>query len=303
MNEEKIKLNWYPGHMFKAKKEIMDAINMVDVVVELLDARIPFSSQNPSIQEITKNKKKIVILNKSDLAEKEENIKWKKYLEENKNLKVNILNSETGEGIKEFYTTLNNLLKEKIDNQKNKGILKPSIKILIVGIPNVGKSSFINKIVDSKKALTGNKPGVTKKQSWIKGKENIAILDTPGILWPRFEEYIGVNLAICGNIKDEIFDEDFIAYEILKKMISINKIQNVISRYKIDEKVDKKNKFASAEEEREYILNIMEQIAIKRGFIQSGNNIDYARLNKNIIQEFRNLKFGQITLEKIENER
>ena len=234
MNENRTNINWYPGHMLKTKKQIMADIKLVDVIVEILDARIPISSRNPDIQKIIKNKKRIIILNKSDLAEEKENIKWIKYYEKN-GIKAIMTDSNLGKGIKETLKEIENIMDEDIKKVASKGILKKTIRIMVVGIPNVGKSSFINRICNKKAANIGNMPGVTKQKQWIRISNNIELLDTPGILWPKFEDKnIALNLSYIGSIKDEILQKEEIAFHLLKYLY-LNYKDNLIERYKLTE--------------------------------------------------------------------
>ncbi|MDO5441755.1 MAG: ribosome biogenesis GTPase YlqF [Bacillota bacterium] len=272
-------INWYPGHMKKTRELIQENLKLVDVVCEIIDARIPISSRNPIINDIVGNKSKIIILNKSDLADKEKTKVWAEKLRNNNTI-VLILNANSGEGV----NSLKKLL-EKIRDEKNEGKpIKKSLRLMIVGIPNVGKSSLINRLVGSRAAKAGNKPGVTKGKQWIKLGEDIMLLDTPGILWPKFEDpNVGLNLAFCGSIKDEIMDLSDLGLELIghlcKEYPSLMQ-----ARYKLD----------SIEETP---LENMEAIALKRGFILPGKRIDYERTARTVIDEFRAGTIGSISLE------
>ena len=275
-------INWYPGHMKKTRELIQENIKLVDVVCELLDARIPMSSRNPDIKKLSGGKPMITILNKSDLADDVVTKAWAKKLEEAGET-VLILNSNSGEGCKKLLALFEQLKEEKNKNS----VRKKDLRLMIVGIPNVGKSSLINRLSGSKAAKAGNKPGVTRGKQWIKLGEDIMLLDTPGILWPKFEDnQVGVNLAFCGSIRDEIMDLDSLGLELIGKLCE-SYPQLMIERYKLDEI-------------KESPLENMEAIALKRGFILAGKRIDYTRCARTVIDEFRAGTIGRISLEKPE---
>lgn len=296
-------INWYPGHMAKTKRQIKEDINIIDVVVEILDARIPVSSQNPDIKEIVKNKKRIILLNKSDLADKEENLKWVKYFKQ-QGIPAILTNANTGIGIKELLATIENLMKEEMEKQAAKGRVGKSIRVMILGIPNVGKSSLINKVTSKKSAQVGNKPGVTKQKQWIKLNNKIDLLDTPGVLWPKFEsQEVGLNLSYIGTIKDENLEKTEIVYNLLK-VLKENYMLNLMQRYKFTleeyqelcaEKSDDFDMFGNNSDE---IIILLELIAKKRGVKKQGNILDIDKICGIILEEFRNGKIGNITLEK-----
>jgi len=273
-------INWYPGHMKKTRELIQENMKLVDLVCEIIDARIPVSSRNPIINDLTANKPKLIILNKSDLADDAASKSWADKLKNEAQTQVLILNANSGEGVK----ALNNQL-EKIRDKNNEGReRKRPLRLMIVGIPNVGKSSLINRLTGSKAAKAGNKPGVTKGKQWIKLGEDIMLLDTPGILWPKFEDpNVGLNLAFCGSIKDEIMDQTELGLELIGKLCE-EYPELMMARYKI-------------EEIAETPLENMEAIALKRGFILPGKRIDYERCARTVIDEFRAGKIGRITLE------
>lgn len=277
-------INWYPGHMKKTKDLLLENLKLVDVIVEILDSRIPKSSKNPELQKIINNKPKIVVLNKVDLSNDEANKEWKKELEK-ESIKILLVNSlkenETNKVTREIY----NVLEERIQLKKAKGVKNPKIRIMIVGIPNVGKSTLINSLAKRKGARTGNRPGVTKGKQWIKINSNIELLDTPGILWPKIDdEQVGINLAITGAIRDEILDIETLAIILIEKLLKLDK-SILEDRYGIT--VENKSN-----------LEIMEEIAYKRGTILKQGEVDYRRISDLIIDEFRNGTLGRITLEK-----
>ena len=292
----KTSINWYPGHMTKTKKEIIDNLKLIDVVVEILDSRIPISSQNPDIAEITKNKKKIIVLNKTDLADEKQNILWIKHFEK-QGIKAILTDSNQGKGIQDVIKEIENIMQNEIEQLNNKGRTGKKIRVMILGIPNVGKSSFINRIVKSKKLEVGNKPGVTRKKQWISINEKIDLLDTPGVLWPKFEsEQVALNLAYIGSIKDDILEQTEIAYQLLKFLIN-NYKQNIVKRYNItNEYID--DTLLQDQPENFNIYEIMLEIGKKRGAIISGGNIDEEKTAKIIIDDFRKGELGRITIEK-----
>ena len=219
----KMNINWYPGHMAKTKRQIIEDLKLIDIVIELLDSRIPISSQNPNIAEITKNKKKIIVLNKCDLSDDTQNKKWVEYFK-NKGITAVLVDANSGKGIDNCIKEIENSMKEELELQAIKGRTGRRIKAMILGIPNVGKSSFINRIAKRTTANVGNKPGVTKQKQWIRINEKIELLDTPGVLWPKFEsEEVALNLCFTGSIKEEILDKIEIAYKLTEFLIKIKK--------------------------------------------------------------------------------
>ena len=295
MNENKTNINWYPGHMLKTKKQIIEDLKLIDVIIEILDARVPIASQNPEIKDITMNKKKIIVLNKSDLANEVETKKWIEHFKM-KEIKAIAVDANSGKGVKETLKQVQDIMKEEIEKASNKGRVNKNIRIMVCGIPNVGKSSFINRMINRKSAEVGNRPGVTKQKQWVRISNNIELLDTPGVLWPKFEnEDIALKLAYIGTIKDELIDKTNIAYNLLEYLEKNNK-KELFVRYKLtDEEINsiipKENK----------ILEIMNLIANKRGAIISGGEIDYEKVSAIILNDFRTGKIGKITLEKVNN--
>ena len=296
MNENKTNINWFPGHMAKTKRQIIEDLKLIDVIVEILDARIPISSQNPDVKGYGKNKRKVVVLNKADLADEIETKKWVKYFE-SKGIPAVITDSNSGKGINEVIRAVKEVTKETQEKYADKGRKGKSIRIMILGIPNVGKSSFINRITKKNSAQVGNKPGVTRQKQWIRIEDGIELMDTPGVLWPKFEsEEVGLHLAFTGSIKDDILEKTEIAYQLLKFLVN-NYLKNVIERYKLDE--NNVNEILNSEsEENEKIVEIMETIAKRRGAILSGGRIDYEKISIILLDEFRSGKIGRITIER-----
>lgn len=276
-------INWFPGHMVKTKREIKENLKLVDAVVEIRDARIPRASANPDIDALCKDKPRLIILNKSDLTDGQLTKKWIEYLSKG-NIKAIALNSLKGEGIRAIKPALDELLKEKHDRLKAKGLVKITTRVMVVGIPNVGKSTFINKMAKNNIAKTGDRPGVTKSKQWIKTSIGIELMDTPGVLWPKFEdEEVALNLAFTGAIKDEIMDIEELALKLVERL-QINYPENLKLRYKL-------------ENLEETPLENMDMIARKRGCIVSGGEINYNRIAVILLDEFRGGKIGNITLE------
>ena len=295
MNENRTNINWYPGHMLKTKKQIIEDLKLIDVVVELLDARIPKSSRNPDIQKIVQNKKRIVLLNKSDLAEDRETKKWIEYYKNN-NVTAIVCDANLGKGIKEILNQIEKSVEEETQKAALKGRVKKNIRVVILGIPNVGKSSLINRLCNKKTTIVGNKPGVTKQKQWVRIANNIELLDTPGVLWPKFEdETVALNLAYTGSIKDEVLETIEVAFKLLIYLYN-NYKANLLERYKITEsELDQ----IDSEDENEKLYNLMKLIGRKRGAVISGGEIDDEKTAKIILSDFRSGKLGKITLEKV----
>lgn len=273
-------INWYPGHMKKTKALIQDSLKLVDIVIEVVDARIPFSSRNPIVDELIQRKPRIIALNKSDLSDEKANQQWIRYFEELGNSVV-LINAMNGKGIPQLFRLLE---QHRLEKNKDRIVRKP-FRIMIVGVPNVGKSSLINRLTKKKSTQTGDRPGITKGKQWLTMENGMQLLDTPGILWPKFEDpQVGKNLAFCGSVKDEIMDLESLAFELIK-LLSIHYGDLLVERYKI----------SRIEEET---LTTMEKIAEKRGFILSGNRFDYLRTARMLIDEFRAGTIGKISLER-----
>lgn len=280
------------GHMFKTKKQIIEDMRLIDIVIEILDARSPISSQNPDIKQITENKKKIIILNKSDLANSVETEKWIEHFKKQGIIAISA-DANLGKGVKETLKAIQYLMQSELEKAISKGIKNKNIRIMIVGIPNVGKSSFINRITNKKSAKVGNRPGITKQKQWLRISNNIELLDTPGVLWPKFEsEEVALNLSYIGAIKDELIDKTNIAYSLIKYLEKNNK-KELFERYKLTE--EDINSIISNDK----ILVIMNLIAKKRGALISGGEIDYDKVASIILNDFRTAKIGKITLEKV----
>lgn len=295
-NSGNMNINWYPGHMAKTKRQIMEDVRLVDIIIELLDARIPISSQNPDIAGITKNKKKIIVLNKCDLADERQNKRWVEYFNK-KNIPAVLTDSNSGKGIEECVRKIEKIMEGDLKNQADKGRIGRKIKAMVLGIPNVGKSSFINRISKKTSAGVGNKPGVTKQKQWIRINEKIELLDTPGVLWPKFEsEEVALHLAFTGTIKEDILQRTEIAYYLVKFLIE-NYPKVLCERYKLTEEYINEQLENQERAENENIYEIFLEIGRKRGCIISGGNIDEEKTARIILDEFRNGKIGKITLE------
>lgn len=294
-NEEKsfpkTSINWFPGHMAKTRRQIEEDLKIIDVVVELLDARIPVSSRNPDIKYLTKNKRKIILLNKADLADDVVNKKWVEKL--SKEAPVILTDSNSGRGVEKVTKKVEELMADEIARQAAKGRINKTIRVMILGIPNVGKSSFINRISKKTSMEVGNRPGVTKSKQWIRISKNQELLDTPGVLWPKFQNNeIALNLAFTGTIKDDILERVEIAYELLKVLHKDYK-KNLQERYKISDEEMKE-----IETHTNYIYELMQVIGKKRGALVSGGNTDDEKVARIILDDFRNCKIGKISLEK-----
>ena len=273
---------WYPGHMTKAKRMMQENIKLIDLVIELVDARVPMSSRNPDIDELGKNKARLILLNKSDLAEEKQNDAWVEYFKA-KGFSVVKVNSKKGGGIKSIHGVIQEACKEKIERDRKRGILNRPVRAMVVGIPNVGKSTFINALAGKACAKTGNKPGVTKGKQWIRLNKNVELLDTPGILWPKFEDQIvGLRLAFIGSIKDEILNTEELAAELIQFMKK--KYVGVLAE-----------KYAIIEDDDPY--QCLADIAKSRHCLLRGNELDTAKAATLLIDDFRDGRLGRITLE------
>ena len=272
-------INWYPGHMKKTRELIEDSLKMVDLVIEVVDARIPVSSRNPIIDQLTRGKRRVIILNKSDLSDPSANEAWENRLKQEGSM-VTAMNCMKGQGTKQLLKLLSSLQAEKNEGK----IRKKPLRMMIVGVPNVGKSSLINRLTGRKSAKTGDRPGVTRGKQWLSLESGMQLLDTPGILWPKFEDpRAGLNLAFCGSIKAEILDVSDLALELIK-VLQDKYPKLLIDRYKIEDIGDSP-------------LETMEAIAKRRGFILAGKRIDYERCARTLLDEFRGGVIGNITLE------
>ncbi len=294
-NFSKVSISWYPGHMAKTMKQVEEDLKLVDIVIEILDARIPISSQNPEVQKLIKNKKKIVILNKSDLANETETNKWIKYFEK-KHVPSILCNSNNGMGANNIVGKINEMMTEERNIAQQKGRNKIA-RAMIIGVPNVGKSSFINRVSSKTAMKVGNKPGVTKNKQWIRLANNIELLDTPGVLWPKIaDEQTALNLAYTGTIKDDVIDEVEIAYNLVKFLMEKYR-GNLIERYSLNSNIIDKINLNEELEENERVVEIMNYIGEKRGAVSKGNNIDLEKVSRIVLDDFRNGNLGRITLE------
>lgn len=276
-------IQWYPGHMTKAKRMMQENIKLIDIVVELLDARIPLSSRNPDIDQLANNKFRLIILNKADLADEEGNRQWENYFKE-KGFHVLKVNSQKGQGIKSVKGMIMEACKEKIERDRKRGILNRPVRAMVAGIPNVGKSTFINSFAGKACAKTGNKPGVTKGKQWIKINKDVELLDTPGILWPKFEDQsVGLRLAYIGSIRDEIMQIE---------ELSISLIAYLQERYP----GRLKERYGLLEESIEP-LSILENIGVIRACKKQGDEVDLEKAAAIVMEDFRSGKLGRITLE------
>lgn len=290
-------INWYPGHMAKTKRQIIEDLKLIDVVIELLDARIPIASQNPDLKEIVGNKKKIIVLNKCDLSDERENKKWVTYFEK-EGVKAVLTDANSGYGIQEVTRQIENTMKEDLEKEALKGRIGRPIRVMILGIPNVGKSSFINRVSKKTSAGVGNKPGVTRQKQWIRLQNNIELLDTPGVLWPKFDnEEVALNLSYIGTIKDEILDKTEIAFFLLKFLLQ-NYKTNLLERYKLQE-IEIQNIMENIQNPNEQIMEVLYLIGKKRGAIISGGNVDEEKVSNILLDDFRTGKLGRISLEKV----
>ena len=273
---------WYPGHMTKAKRMMQEDIKLIDLVIELVDARIPLSSRNPDIDELGKNKARLILLNKSDLADPRQNKQWMEYFQ-SKGFHVVEINSKTGNGIKAINGVVQEACKEKIERDRRRGIINRPVRAMVVGIPNVAKSTFINAFAGKACAKTGNKPGVTKGKQWIRLNKSLELLDTPGILWPKFEDQlVGSKLALIGSINDEILHQDELAYELIK-MLRVDYAELLKSRYEIELAEDP--------------YQVLRDISISRHCFLKGEEPDILKASSILIEDFRNGRLGRITME------
>lgn len=273
---------WYPGHMTKAKRMMQENIKLIDLVIELVDARIPVSSRNPEIDDLGKNKARLILLNKSDLAEDKWNDAWAEYFKE-KGYSVVKVNSKKGGGIKSIQGVIQEACKEKIERDRKRGILNRPVRAMVVGIPNVGKSTFINALAGKACTKTGNKPGVTKGKQWIRLNKNVELLDTPGILWPKFEDQtVGLRLAFIGSIKDEILNTEELAMELIG-FLKQSYPGILEEKYQIEESEDH---FAC-----------LRNIAESRHCLVKGSELDTEKAARLMMDDFRNGRLGKITLE------
>ena len=283
-------IQWFPGHMTKTKRQIQASLKLVDAVAEIIDARIPESSRNPDLDSIIQNKPRVVLMNKCDMADPSSTQKWINYFKNNGIVAIPI-DCKTGRGINKFVSSVNDVLKEKIEKQKAKGLLNPTVRVMIVGIPNVGKSTFINRISKNRKAKAEDKPGVTRGNQWFTINKGFEVLDTPGVLWPKFEDKIvGERLAFTGAVKDQIMDTELLAMRLLD-FLKVEKNPIFVERFKLQNE--------NIEEIESYEL--LELIGRKRGMLISGGEIDTERAAIMLLDEYRSAKLGKYTFELPEN--
>ena len=283
-------IQWFPGHMTKTKRQIQASLKLVDAVAEIIDARIPESSRNPDLDSIIQNKPRVVLLYKCDMADPSSTQKWINYFKNNGIVAIPI-DCKTGRGINKFVSSVNEVLKEKIEKQKAKGLLNPTVRVMIVGIPNVGKSTFINRISKNRKAKAEDKPGVTRGNQWFTINKGFEVLDTPGVLWPKFEDKIvGERLAFTGAVKDQIMDTELLAMRLLD-FLKVEKNPIFVERFKLQNE--------NIEEIESYEL--LELIGRKRGMLISGGEIDTERAAIMLLDEYRSAKLGKYTFELPEN--
>lgn len=276
---------WYPGHMTKAKRMMQEDIKLIDLVIELVDARIPLGSRNPDIDELGKNKSRLILLNKSDLADARQNKLWLEYFAQ-RGIRAVEINSKNGTGVKSIQNVVQEVCKDKIERDRRRGIINRPVRAMVVGIPNVGKSTFINSFAGKACAKTGNKPGVTKGKQWIRLNKNLELLDTPGILWPKFEDQkIGERLALIGSINDEILHVDELAVALIRNLKN-SYLDLLEKRYDIT--ID------------EDAYDTLKKIAIARKCLQKGELPDVDRASSMLLEDFRSGKLGRITLERPE---
>lgn len=275
-------VQWYPGHMTKAKRQMQEDVKLIDLIIELVDARVPLSSRNPDIDEIGKNKARLILLNKADLADEAQNEAWKTYFQE-KGFYVVKVDSRNGAGMKLVQNVIQEACKEKTERDRKRGIKNRPIRAMVAGIPNVGKSTFINTFAGKACAKTGNKPGVTKGKQWIRLNKNVELLDTPGILWSKFEDQeVGKRLAFIGSVKDDILNMEELALELISYLCK-NYPGALEKRYNIAEEG--------------LPVEILGEIARVRGCLKKGEELDYTKATGILFEEFRSGKIGRITLE------
>ena len=281
-------VQWYPGHMTKAKRQMQEDLKLIDLIIELVDARVPLSSRNPDIDQLGQNKSRLILLNKADLADERQNETWKEYFQ-SKGFHVVKVDSRNGAGMKTIQNVIQEACKEKIERDRRRGIKNRPIRAMVAGIPNVGKSTFINTFAGKACAKTGNRPGVTKGKQWIRLNKNVELLDTPGILWPKFEDQeVGIRLAFVGSIKDDILNME----ELALKLIDYLKERYtglLEKRYGISEEGN--------------AVEILGEIAKARGCLKKGEELDYTKASGLLFDDFRSGKIGRITLEWAEHEK
>lgn len=281
-------VQWYPGHMTKAKRQMQEDLKLIDLIIELVDARVPLSSRNPDIDQLGQNKSRLILLNKADLADERQNEAWKEYFQK-RGFHVVKVDSRNGSGMKTIQNVIQEACKEKIERDRRRGIKNRPIRAMVAGIPNVGKSTFINTFAGKACAKTGNRPGVTKGKQWIRLNKNVELLDTPGILWPKFEDQqVGIRLACVGSIKDDILNMEELALWLIEHLRT-NYSGLLEKRYGI-------SKEGTA-------VEILGKIARARGCLKKGEELDYVKASGLLFDDFRGGKIGRVTLEWAEQEK
>ena len=281
-------VQWYPGHMTKAKRQMQEDLKLIDLIIELVDARVPLSSRNPDIDQLGQNKSRLILLNKADLADERQNEAWKEYFQK-RGFHVVKVDSRIGSGMKTIQNVIQEACKEKIERDRRRGIKNRPIRAMVAGIPNVGKSTFINTFAGKACAKTGNRPGVTKGKQWIRLNKNVELLDTPGILWPKFEDQqVGIRLACVGSIKDDILNMEELALWLIEHLRT-NYSGFLEKRYGISEEGT--------------AVEILGKIARARGCLKKGEELDYVKASGLLFDDFRGGKIGRVTLEWAEQEK
>ena len=281
-------VQWYPGHMTKAKRQMQEDLKLIDLIIELVDARVPLSSRNPDIDQLGQNKSRLILLNKADLADERQNEAWKEYFQK-RGFHVVKVDSRNGSGMKTIQNVIQEACKEKIERDRRRGIKNRPIRAMVAGIPNVGKSTFINTFAGKACAKTGNRPGVTKGKQWIRLNKNVELLDTPGILWPKFEDQqVGIRLACVGSIKDDILNMEELALWLIEHLRT-NYSGFLEKRYGISEEGT--------------AVEILGKIARARGCLKKGEELDYVKASGVLFDDFRGGKIGRVTLEWAEQEK
>ena len=282
-----MKIQWYPGHMTKARRAMEEDLKLVDLLIELLDARVPQSSRNPDIDRFAKNKFRLVLLNKADLADEQATAAWIRYFDL-QGIRAVPLDSRSTGNVKKLRQVILEVCREKIERDRKKGIMNRPVRAMVAGIPNVGKSTFINSFAGRTAAKTGNKPGVTRGNQWIRFDKNVELLDTPGILWPKFDdERVGTDLALIGSVNDDIVDRETLAYEFLQMLLS-DHAGVISSRYLVEE---------PEQPDHDQVLQLMNEIALQRNCLKKGGEPDLSRVSLLILDDFRTGKLGKLTLE------
>ena len=281
-------VQWYPGHMTRAKRQMQEDLKLIDLIIELVDARVPLSSRNPDIDQLGQNKSRLILLNKADLADERQNEAWKEYFQQ-QGFHVVKVDSRNGAGMKAIQNVIQEACKEKIERDRRRGIKNRPIRAMVAGIPNVGKSTFINTFAGKACTKTGNRPGVTKGKQWIRLNKNVELLDTPGILWPKFEDQqVGIRLACVGSIKDDILNMEELALWLIEHL-------------KTNYKGLLERRYGISEEGTE--VELLGEIARARGCLKKGEELDYVKASGLLFDDFRGGKIGRITLEWVEQEK